>query len=125
MSRSFGCITISSRFLWRSTWGESQMPFVIPLKQAQSDYPQFVFIRALTPSEQKAAFHVRDTAGQEFCLKIISPGYDIDRLDREIWALQSISHPNVAKLMEYVFSSKLGKREHYILEEFIAGKDLS
>lgn len=100
------------------------MPFNIPIDQARNDYLEYTFLSPLTPSEQKAAFHVRDTQGQDLCLKIIAPNYNIDRLDREIMALQSISHPNVVRLIEYTRSSKPGQQKHYIVEEFVPGKDL-
>jgi len=100
------------------------MPFNVPIEQAQREYQEYTFITPLTPSEQKAAFHVRDEQGQDLCLKIISPDYDIDRLDREIEALQSISHPNVVRLIEYTRSSKPGQQKHYIVEEFVDGVDL-
>jgi serine/threonine protein kinase len=63
--------------------------------------------------------------GKDFCLKIISPDYAMDRLQREVLAMQSINHPNVVRLIEYVFSARQGKQKHYIIEEFVAGSDLS
>ena len=39
--------------------------------------------------------------------------------------MQRISHPNVVGFKEYVFSSKAGIQQHYIIEEFIHGADLS
>jgi serine/threonine protein kinase len=99
-------------------------PFTIPVAQAAAMFPEYTFIRALTPSAQKAAFHVRDQQGHDLCLKIISPSYERDRLDREIQALQSLDHPNVVKLIEYTFSSKPGFQRHFLIEEFIEGKDL-
>jgi len=101
------------------------MPFIVPLAQAQADYPEYTFVCALTPSEQKAAFHVRDRQGQDLCLKIISPNYDMDRLAREILALQAVNHPNVAAFKEYTFSSKPGRQRHHIVEAFIVGDDLT
>jgi serine/threonine protein kinase len=101
------------------------MVFTVPLAQAQKDFPQYAFVEVLTPSEQKAAFHVRDTRGNDLCLKIISPSYQIDRLAREIKALQTIKHPNVVSLLEYTFTSKAGEQRHYMIEEFIPGTDLS
>ncbi len=98
--------------------------FTIPLVQAAVMFPEYIFIRALTPSAQKAAFHVQDPQGHDLCLKIISPDYERDRLDREIKALQSLDHANVVKLIEYTFSSKPGQQRHYLVEEFIDGKDL-
>jgi serine/threonine protein kinase len=100
------------------------MPFNMQLEQARIEYPEYTFISALTPSEQKAAFHVRNAAGEDLCLKIIAPNYDIARLDREIMALQSISHPNVVRLREYTRSSKPGIQRHYMVEDYVAGTDL-
>ena len=85
------------------------MPYVVPLPQVQADYPEYTVIGALTPSEQKAAFHVQDAQGQDLCLKIISPNYNMDRLSREILALQAIRHPNVAAFREYTFSTRQGQ----------------
>jgi len=100
------------------------MTFNVPMHQAEKDYSEYIFVTPLTPSKQKAAFHVKDKQGRDLCLKIIAPNYNIDRLDREILALQSISHPNVVRLIEYTRSSKPGQQKHYIVEEFVAGVDL-
>ena len=101
------------------------MAFVVPIDQARIDYPEYSFISSLTPSEQKAAFHVvRNEDGQDLCLKIVAPNYNIDRLDREITALQLLSHPNVVRLIEYTHSTKPQQQKHYIVEEFIDGTDL-
>jgi eukaryotic-like serine/threonine-protein kinase len=101
------------------------VPFHVPLDTAQADFPEYSFVRALTPSEQKAAFHVRTASGEDLCLKLIAPDYEIDRLNREILALQSIDHPNVVQLREYTFSSRPGQQRHFIIEEFVEGEDLS
>lgn len=101
------------------------MPYRVDIKDAEKIFPDYTFVRSLTPSEQKAAFHVKDKAGTDLCLKMIAPNYERDRLDREIQALQTINHPNVVKLIEYTFSSKPGNQRHYIVEEFIEGQDLT
>lgn len=101
------------------------MPYHVSMDDARAQFLDYVFIRALTPSAQKAAFHVRDAAGNDLCLKLIAPNYATDRLNREILALQRIRHSNVVRLKEYVFSSKNGDQKHYIVEEFIHGEDLS
>lgn len=101
------------------------MPFNITIEDAKKQFPSLTFVKALTPSEQKAAFHVVDSEGNNLCLKIINPNYEIARLNREIHALQTVDHPNVAKLKEYVFSSKNGQQEHYMIEEYIEGSDMT
>lgn len=101
------------------------MPFLVPIDQARVEYPDYTFIAALTPSEQKAALHVRNIAGEDLCLKIIAPNCNMDRLQREISALQAISHPNVVALREYTFTTVQGKQRHYLIEEFVAGNDLT
>jgi serine/threonine protein kinase len=101
------------------------MPFNVTIEDAKKQFPDLTFINALTPSEQKAAFHVTNPEGDHLCLKIIAPNYEIVRLNREILAMQTINHPNVAKLREYVFSSKNGQQEHYMIEEYIEGSDMT
>jgi eukaryotic-like serine/threonine-protein kinase len=101
------------------------MTFTVSLAVAQRLYPQYRVIKPLSPSEQKAAFHIQDAEGQDLCLKIIDPAYDVDRLRREILAMQSLSHPNVARLKEYTFSSQPGRQIHHIIEEFVHGEDLT
>jgi serine/threonine-protein kinase len=100
------------------------MPFTVDIADAQAQFPDYTFIKPLTPSEQKAAFHVRDATGTDLCLKIISPTYGNDRLNREITAMQKISHVNVVRLLEYTFSSTPGSLKHFLVEEFIEGDDL-
>jgi len=101
------------------------MPFEVDLETARAEFQQYEFVAALAPSEQKAAFHVKDGNGNDLCLKIINPNARIEYLQREILALQAINHPNIARLKEYSYSSKHGEVKHYIVEEFIQGKDLS
>jgi len=100
------------------------MPYTVDLNTVIAMFPEYSFIGPLTPSEQKAAFHVKDKAGVDLCLKLIAPNYERDRLDREILALQAIDNAGVVKLVEYTFSSKPGSWRHYIVEEFIEGQDL-
>lgn len=101
------------------------MPFLVPIEQARAEFPEYDFVTALTPSEQKAAFHVRTKTGENLCLKIIAPSFSMNRLQREIVALEAISHPNVVKLREYTFSTSQGKQRHYLVEEFVDGSDLT
>ena len=99
--------------------------FTLTLKDAQAQFPDYTFVAALTPSAQKAAFHVRDRDGDDLCLKVVAPTYERDRLDREILAMQTVNHPNVVRLREYTFTSKPGQQRHFIIEEFVAGTDLA
>lgn len=101
------------------------MAYIVPIELARKVFPQFSFVRALAPSVQKAAFFVQNSNGDNLCLKIISPEYEKERLERELQALQSLSHPNIAKLREYVYTVKFGEVLHYIIEDYIEGNDLS
>lgn len=101
------------------------MPYTVPIEQAKTSFPQYEFVALLTPSEQKAAFHVRDGAGRDLCLKLIAPTYSMDRLNREITALQQIANNHVVRFEEYTYSSKGGQQIHYIVEEFVDGEDLT
>jgi serine/threonine protein kinase len=100
------------------------VPFSVSIETARAWFPTFEIVSPLTPSEQKAAFHVRRD-GKDFCLKLISPNYAMDRLQREVLAMQAINHPNVVRLVEYVFSARQGEQKHYLIEEFVPGSDLS
>lgn len=100
------------------------MPFTVDINDAKAQFPAYSFVKRLTPSVQKAAFHVRNAAGDDLCLKIISPHYDSKRLHREITAMQQISHPNVVRLLEYTFSSTPGSLKHFLVEAFVEGDDL-
>ena len=101
------------------------MTFTLTLQDAQVQFPDYKFVKTLTPSAQKAAFHVRDRDGNDLCLKIVAPTYERVRLDREIFAMQTVDHPNVVRLYEYTFSSKPGQQRHFIVEEFVDGSDLA
>lgn len=101
------------------------MPYTVSIDDARKEFPAFTFMHALTPSEQKCAFHITDSKGRHLCLKMIAPTYEPERLSREIAALQLLAHPNIVRLDEYVYSSKAGKQLHYVVEEYIDGDDLS
>ena len=68
---------------------------------------------------------MRDAQGLDLCLKIISPNYSVDRVGREIVALQGLSQQNVVRLVEYTYSSTAAHLRHYMIEEFVAGTDLA
>ena len=99
--------------------------YTVSLDDAEKQFPEFSFISAMPPSAQKAAFHVKDREGHDVCLKLVSPDYEIGRLDREIQAMQNISHPNVVSLLEYTYSAKPNCYRHFLVEEFVEGSDLT
>lgn len=101
------------------------MAFVVPIESAKAQFPEFQFESALTPSAQKAAFHVKDAAGRDLCLKIIAPNQALDRVEREVLAMQTLRHPNVVNLVAYEYRAHGGHTRHYLVEEFIPGADLS
>ncbi len=100
-------------------------PFDFPMHDAQQILPQYVFVRALSPSVQKAAFHVQDTDGNDLCLKIVNPAFRGERLLREVRALQLLRHQNIACFVEYSDCTKGGQQIEYLVEEFIEGRDLT
>jgi serine/threonine-protein kinase len=100
------------------------MVFQVQIDEAKQLYPDYEFIAALTPSAQKAAFHVKRD-DKDYCLKIVAPSQSIDRVQREVLAMQSLNHPNVARVVEYEYSARSGETRHFIVEEFVAGTDLS
>lgn len=100
------------------------MAFHVDIDDAKKMFKEYTFVNALTPSAQKAAFHVRDKDGNNLCLKIVSPNYEIGRVHREISAMQKIKHANVVQLIEYTYSTTPGSLKHFLVEEFIEGDDL-
>lgn len=100
------------------------MQFVVPIESARAQFPDYEFVKALTPSAQKSAFHVR-RGGNDYCLKLIAPNQALDRVQREVLAMQALAHPNIVKVIEYEYSAKAGQARHYIVEEFVDGDDLS
>lgn len=98
--------------------------FNIDIAAARVQHPDYEFVNALTPSAQKAAFHVRK-GGCDYCLKIIAPNQSLERVQREVLAMQTMDHPNVAKVVEYEYSAREGQTRHYLVEQFIDGSDLS
>jgi len=98
--------------------------FIVPIDSAKAQFPDYEFVAALTPSAQKSAFHVRRDS-KDLCLKIIAPNQALDRVQREVLAMQALDHPNVVKVLEYEYSAKAGTARHYMVEEFVAGDDLS
>lgn len=100
-------------------------PFDIAVEDARKVYPEYKFINRLAKSAQKAAFHVQDGAGQDLCLKIISPSANLDRVQREIEALRSLKHPNIVRLHHYELSVTTSSTRHFAVEEYIPGKDLA
>lgn len=101
------------------------MAYILPIEEAQRRYPEYEFIGALTPSAQKAAFHVKDKAtGLDLCLKDINPESDLVYINREIQALTRLAHRNVARLYRNLDESGPDGRRHCIIEHFIPGEDL-
>lgn len=103
------------------------MPFQVPIDEARKLFPdrKYRFLKALTASEQKAAFHVQDEQGTDLCLKIINPNFEPARVQREIKALLNVKHPNVVEFVEYTFTIHDNVSLHYIIEKFVAGNDLT
>src|SRR5688500_2665120 len=106
--------------------GGAHVPFTIPIDVVKTAFPQFEVLSPLTPSEQKAAFHVKDkAAGADRCLKVIAPNCHLDRLHREVKALLEVDHRNVVKFVEYTLSVTKDITRHYIVEDFVEGSDMS
>jgi serine/threonine protein kinase len=100
------------------------MPYEVPIDVARKNFPSYTFVSRLTASEQKCAFHARDKDGTDLCFKIIKPGCDPMRVEREILAMQAVSHPNVVKLRQY-HTPTATSPHHFTIEEFVKGDDLS
>ena len=100
------------------------MPYEVDIAEVRARYPEFEVLRALSPSEQKAAFKIRSKNGEVLCLKLVAPKYQLGRLQRELLALRQVKHPHIAAFREYTLSVEPGKERHHIIEEFVEGSDL-
>ena len=65
-----------------------------------------------TPANDSVALKIHFSAGQAI------------RVQREIAAMESISHPNLARLIEHGYCDVAGKHTRYIAYEFIEGQSL-
>lgn len=101
------------------------MPFEFDIADAIKLFPDFDIHERLTLSSFKAAFRATDPDGLDVCLKIISPEFPSDRVQREIQAMVSLEHDNVAKLVSYSFQTDKAQSLHYMTEEFVTGADLT
>ncbi len=100
------------------------MPYDVPIDQAKRDFKEYTFVKRLTASEQKCAFHVKNKEGDDLCLKILNPTCDPARVAREIAAMQSITHPHVARLREY-HTPDASSARYFMVEDFVPGEDLT
>jgi serine/threonine-protein kinase len=75
---------------------------------------------------QKQVYKIQDLASQKIMvLKIILPDTEIERVKREIRAVQIINHDNIPKIIRTnVDEIELSLQVIWILEEFVDGKSL-
>jgi serine/threonine-protein kinase len=102
------------------------MPFVVPITDAQRLFPEYKFVRALTPSEEKAAFQAKDpSTDADLCVKIINPLTPVERVGRELQALAALNHKNLSSLVAYHNTITKDGHRHATVEPFIDGVDLA
>lgn len=73
----------------------------------------------------KESFKVEDQSGQQFALKILKPGNDPDRLDREIAAMTRCEHRNIGRLSEIGKIDTSAGQILFFIEIYLSGGTLS
>jgi serine/threonine protein kinase len=73
----------------------------------------------------KQTFRVQEADGTLVALKVYKPGYDSERSDREIHAMETCDHPNIARLYALAHFDCAGQDHLYTLEEFFGGGTLT
>jgi serine/threonine protein kinase len=84
----------------------------------------YSIVRPLGEGAFKSTFLVEDVHGSRNALKVLRPGAQGPRLDREIAAMQRAQHANIAKLQEYGTLSIDGHPVWFLVEEFVSGGTL-
>lgn len=73
----------------------------------------------------KETFHVKARGGESLALKVYKQGSLEERDNREIRAMQSCDHPNVARIFTFNRQNIQGTNYFYTTEEFLPGGTLS
>jgi len=104
-------------------WSPRKLVPELDIAEAQGLLPQFSFDRPLVPGAQGDVSLARNASGDRVVVKIVS-GQWIDRGDREIRALELLSHPSLIRLLDSGRVDYLGAKLPYMVTEFIEGSDL-
>lgn len=82
------------------------------------------YIKGVGKGAFKQTFHVNDGYGISFALKVYRHDAGIDRIIREIRAMEKCSHSSIAKIISVDTISIQQNTYLYVIEEFLAGGTL-
>jgi serine/threonine-protein kinase len=87
-----------------------------------AEFPELADIRPLAVRSGQKAVYSATLSGKKVALKIVFQ--DDGRVDREIAAVAKLALPFVPKIISHGVRDVLGQRRHFVIEEFISGKNL-
>lgn len=96
-----------------------------PVAQAICSLQGLRFVAKAGEGAFKQTFRVEASGGTTQALKVYKAGYHSERSEREIRAMQTCDHPNIARLATIDRVYVAGQEHLYTLEEFLGGNTLT
>lgn len=84
----------------------------------------YTLIKPIAEGGFKQTFLVQDDAGSQLALKLLKPGTDTVRLDREIEAMRQCQHPNIGTIIDFDSIHSSDETYNYIVEPYADGGSL-
>lgn len=84
----------------------------------------YTLITPIAEGGFKQTFLVQDQNGNQVALKLLKPGTDTTRLDREIEAMRQCHHTNIGSLIDFDNHDINGNTYNYIIEPYADGGSL-
>ncbi|MCU7925656.1 MAG: serine/threonine protein kinase [Candidatus Thiodiazotropha sp. (ex Dulcina madagascariensis)] len=85
----------------------------------------YTLIKPIAEGGFKQTFHVQDQDGVHLALKLLKPGTNTMRIDREIDAMRQCQHPNIGSLIDFDTHTNNNDKYNYIIEPYADGGSLS
>lgn len=85
----------------------------------------YTLIKPIAEGGFKKTFHVQDQHGVNLALKLLKPGTDTMRIDREIEAMRQCQHPNIGSLIDFDTYTYNNDNYNYLIEPYADGGSLS
>ena len=98
---------------------------LVPVAQAICGQQGLHFVAKAGEGAFKQTFRVETSDGTAQALKVYKAGYHSERSEREIRAMQTCDHSNIARLTTIDHIDVTGQEHLYTLEEFLGGSTLT
>lgn len=96
-----------------------------PIARDICNQRNFQFVRHLGEGSFKETFLIVDSCGQQQALKILKAGLTADRIRRELDAMVTCHHSNIARLFAFDIATVNGQAHAYMVEEYLAGGSMT